>query len=65
MPKSTNTKLGRPLRYSGNEPMQSLQVRLPTPMIAWIDKMAHKLDWSRPEVIRAAIESGKGEVEKP
>jgi metal-responsive CopG/Arc/MetJ family transcriptional regulator len=45
--------------------MQSVQIRLPTPMIAWIDKMAHTLGWSRSEMIRAAIEGGRAEVEKP
>ena len=61
MPKSTGTKMGRPLRHGGKEPMQSVQIRLPTDMISWVEKIARKYN----EVIRAAIESGKGEIEKP
>jgi len=38
---------------------------LPTDMISWVEKIARKRGVPRSEVIRAAIESGKGEVEKP
>jgi hypothetical protein len=65
MPKSTGTKMGWPLRYGDKEPMQSVQIRLSIDMISWIEKIARKRGVPRSEVIRAAIEGGKGEVEKP
>jgi len=50
-------EMGRPLRYGGSEPMQSLQVRLPTPMTAWIDKMAGRGLRSAPPSKRARAKS--------